>query len=40
MQNKANFAKAKMSAKDFSQRDYEEKSGLAGQESKAKQSQF
>ena len=40
MQNKANFRKAKMNAKGFSQRDYENKTGFAGQENKPNQSQF
>jgi len=40
MQNKANFRRAEMNAKGFSQRDYENKPTFAVQENKPKQSQF
>jgi hypothetical protein len=40
MQNKANSPRGKMNAKLFAQRDYENKTGFAGQQNKPKQSQF
>jgi len=40
MQNKANSPRGKMNAKGSSQRDYENKTGVAGQQNKAKQSQY
>jgi hypothetical protein len=40
MQNKANFRRAKMNAKGFSKRDYENKPAFGVQENKPKQSQF
>jgi hypothetical protein len=40
MQNKANSLRAKMNANRFSQRDYENKTGFAVQQNKAKQSQY
>jgi hypothetical protein len=39
MQNKANFPRAEMNAKGFSQRDYESKTDFAVQENKPNQSQ-
>jgi hypothetical protein len=40
MQNKANSPTAKMNANGSSQRDYENKTGFAGQQNKPKQSQY